>query len=103
MSIPEIPALRGAGRALPAALLALAACAHRAAPSEPDRAGLADLNDRAGLVLADDPWGDGATKLLYLDQGWSVPETLWFYYADQGSTLMPYEVGTWSRRTTRPG
>lgn len=41
------------------------------------------------MVSANDPWGDGATKLVYLDQGWGVPETLWYYYADQGSTLMP--------------
>lgn len=77
--------------ALPVALL-LMSCAHEPAPTDPGRASLAQLSERAGYVLAEDPWGDGATKLVYLEQGWTVPQTLWYYYADQGSALMPYEV-----------
>jgi hypothetical protein len=50
------------------------------------------VEERAGLVIAEDPWGDGATKLIYLDQGWAVGETLWYYYADQGSMLLPYKT-----------
>lgn len=81
------------GQVLPAAPLALLlGCAHTPEATEADRAGLADLRERAGLVLAEDPWGDGATRLVYLDQGWSVPETLWYYFADQGSMLMPYDM-----------
>jgi len=70
----------------------LSACA--GAPDSPAglHAALVGLGERAGRVLAEDPYGDGATELVYLDQGWSVPETLWYYYADQGSVLMPYEV-----------
>lgn len=83
------PGYRFASRA---PLLLLVSCAH--GPTVPDRAreAIAGLKERAGLVLADDPWGDGATRLVYLDQGWSVPETLWYYFADQGSTLLPYDV-----------
>lgn len=75
-----------------ASLLVLSACAYK--PDSPGsvRAALAGLKERAGLVLAEDPFGDGANKLVYLDQGWNVPETLWYYHADQGSALLPYEV-----------
>ena len=73
-------------------LLLLLACTRGSPPptSYTVQDTLAGLKERAGVVLAEDPWGDGATKLVYLDQGWSVPETLWYYYADQGSALMPY-------------
>jgi hypothetical protein len=48
--------------------------------------------ERGGLVLEKDAYGDSATKLVYLDQGWGTPETLWYYHADQGSVLMPYDT-----------
>jgi mono/diheme cytochrome c family protein len=50
------------------------------------------LDERAGLVLADEGYGDGASRLVYLDQGWTPLETLWFYHADQGSVLLPRRV-----------
>jgi hypothetical protein len=81
------------------ATLALAACAAaregapaRPAPVEALRALVEGVGERAGLVLEKDAYGDGATKLVYLDQGWGPLETLWFYHADQGSVLMPYDV-----------
>lgn len=84
---------RRSARLLPVAPLAvLLGCAHAPEATEVDRAKLADLKERAGGVLAQDPWGDGATTLVYLDQGWSVPETLWYYFADQGSMFMPYDM-----------
>lgn len=70
----------------------LLGCAHEPVTSDMAPPDISELKERAGLVLAEDPWGDGATKLVYLDQGWGVPETLWFYYADQGSMLLPYDV-----------
>jgi mono/diheme cytochrome c family protein len=77
-------------------LLAAAACASTGEPRpplpEPIRQIVEGLDERAGLVLADEGWGDGATKLVYLDQGWGPLETLWFYHADQGSVLMPYDT-----------
>lgn len=71
---------------------AFSSCAHPPEPPDPLRTAVATLRERAGLVLADDPYGDGASKLVYLDQGWTVPETLWYYHADQGSVLLPYQV-----------
>jgi hypothetical protein len=53
---------------------------------------LQGIRERAGLVLEKDAYGDGATRLVYLDQGWGPPETLWYYHADQGSVLMPYDT-----------
>jgi hypothetical protein len=77
------------------ALLALASCA-RDSTTTPPGAALREVaegfGERAGLVLVHDAYGDGATRLLYLDQGWGPLETLWYYHADQGSTLMPYDV-----------
>ena len=59
-------------------------------PSLPEA--LKGLRERGGLVIEKDAYGDGATRLVYLDQGWNPPETLWFYHADQGSVLMPYST-----------
>ena len=50
------------------------------------------IGERGGLVLAQDAFGDSAQRLVYLDQGWGPPETLWFYHADQGSGLLPYKT-----------
>jgi mono/diheme cytochrome c family protein len=82
-------------------LFALAACAGAAEPPPASRAPTPiaairevaqGFGERAGLVLVKDAYGDGATKLVYLDQGWGPPETLWYYHADQGSTLMSYDL-----------
>lgn len=48
------------------------------------------LDQRAGLALAKDPHGDGADRVEYLDQNWGPLKTLWYYFADQGSTLVSY-------------
>jgi mono/diheme cytochrome c family protein len=58
----------------------------------PIRQAVETLDERAGLVLRDEGYGDGATRLVYLDQGWRPSESLWFYFADQGSVLMPYDT-----------
>jgi hypothetical protein len=70
------------------AVLCLAACA----TVEKSRETLQGIRERGGLVLEKDAYGDGATNLVYLDQGWGPAETLWFYHADQGSVLMPYDT-----------
>ena len=76
--------------------LALTACAGAATSDTlvpaPIRQAGETLDERAGLVLGDEGYGDGATRLTYLDQGWRPAETLWFYFADQGSILMPYST-----------
>lgn len=47
---------------------------------------------RGAKVQAQDAYGDHAEKVMYLDQGWGPTESLWYYYADQGSAFMPYEM-----------
>jgi hypothetical protein len=59
---------------------------------ETDETPIDVLDERGGLALADEGWGDGVTELVYLDQGWDPIETLWYYHADQGSTLLPRRV-----------
>lgn len=73
-------------------LLLLAACVHPADVPSAAREAYDGFMVRAGVVSANDPYGDNATKLVYLDQGWSPQETLWYYFADQGSVLLPYDV-----------
>ncbi|HWO23231.1 MAG TPA: cytochrome c [Kofleriaceae bacterium] len=78
---------------VPSALLS--ACAGNGKPP-PDPPSVPELlqgvRERAGQVLAKDAYGDGATRLVYLDQNWGPPETVWYYHADQGSVLMPYDT-----------
>jgi hypothetical protein len=77
----------------------LAACASTGGrpgdrPSPVEHAGevLEGIKERGGLVLEKDAYGDSATRLVYLEQGWGVPETLWYYHSDQGSVLLPYDT-----------
>jgi hypothetical protein len=65
----------------------------------PVKAGLQSVKDavqgfgqRGGLTSTPDPFGENATRLVYLDQGWGPAETLWYYHADQGSMLLPRDV-----------
>lgn len=51
---------------------------------------VATLDERGGVALAEDPHGDGADAVTYLDQNWGPVKTLWYYFADQGSTLIEY-------------
>lgn len=80
-------------------VVALAACTN-SEPSQkpplpvpaPIASALEVLDERGGLALAQEGWGDGATKIVYLKQGWNPVETLWYYFADQGSALLPYDT-----------
>lgn len=74
-------------------LLLLLSCSdlHHPPPPTPAEA-LQGFGERAGLLLEDDPYGDHANTLVYLDQGWGPAETLWYYHADQGSVLLPYAL-----------
>lgn len=77
-------------------LLTAAACAgapDSSRPALPSPSEVAQgFGERAALVLVKDAYGDGATKIVYLDQGWNPAETLWYYHADQGSTLLSYDL-----------
>ncbi|HLL04520.1 MAG TPA: di-heme-cytochrome C peroxidase [Myxococcaceae bacterium] len=78
----------GRQRFLVVLMLGLAACA----TVDKSREAVKGFGERAGLVLEQDAYGDGAKRLVYLEQGWGPAETLWFYHADQGSVLMPYDT-----------
>lgn len=74
--------------------LGLMACAQRhpsPSPGTPAEV-VQGFGERGGLIQDRDAYGDSATRLVYLDQGWGPAETLWYYHADQGSVLMPYET-----------
>lgn len=50
-----------------------------------------DLQDR-GAKGIDNGWlGETYATPLYLEQGWSASDSLWFYNTTQGSGLMPYD------------
>lgn len=77
------------------AMIPLLACAgsnERQSPVKHATLVAKGFGERAGLVLVRDSHGDGASNLVYLDQGWGPVETLWYYHADQGSVLLPYET-----------
>ncbi|BAW79561.1 ribonuclease E [Candidatus Nitrosoglobus terrae] len=43
------------------------------------------------LQLSKILFGDSYKTVKYLDQGWNVSDSLWFYTITQGSDLMPYD------------
>ncbi len=47
---------------------------------------------RGAEVMGPDRIGDNFSKVVYLDQGWSPSDSLWFYYTAQGADLMPYDL-----------
>jgi len=51
-----------------------------------------DYNDpkRDAVPIENDFMGDSATKIMFLDQGWSPKQSVWFYNTTQGSRLVPY-------------
>ena len=50
-----------------------------------------DPDRGAKTAAAKDFLGDGFSKVVYLEQGWSPADSLWFYNINQGSDLMPYD------------
>ncbi len=47
--------------------------------------------ERGATTVTQDPFGDSYTTVQYLDQGWNIADSLWFYTTTQGSNLMPYD------------
>ena len=45
-----------------------------------------------GKPANDIPAAEQIDRVVYLDQGWHPGETLWYYHADQGSQLLPYDL-----------
>lgn len=47
--------------------------------------------DRGAIGIEKGEFGEGYTTPVYLDQGWSKADSLWFYTTTQGSVLLPYD------------
>lgn len=47
--------------------------------------------DRGAIPIAKTEFGESATKVEYLKQGWDESDSLWFYNVTQGSALLPYD------------
>ncbi|MBL8501332.1 MAG: ribonuclease E, partial [Nitrosomonas sp.] len=47
-------------------------------------------SNRGAIMSGTDKFGDRFSRIVYLDQGWSAADSLWFYTATQGSNLLPY-------------
>ena len=47
-------------------------------------------NDRGAYTSGTDKFGSQFSHTVYLDQGWSAADSLWFYNVTQGSNLLPY-------------
>lgn len=50
--------------------------------------------DRWAMPLSKDAYGDSASKILYLDQGWSPALSMRYYFTDQGTQLIDYNLFT---------
>ncbi len=50
-----------------------------------------DDPDRGGIAINNGAFGENYSTPVYLDQGWSESDSLWFYNTTQGSALMPYD------------
>ena len=50
-----------------------------------------DDADRGAIAIKDGAFGESYSTPIYLDQGWSESDSLWYYNTTQGSALMPYD------------
>ena len=50
-----------------------------------------DHEGRGAAMISADPFDSPISRIVYLDQGWSRRDSLWFYSATQGSNLLPYD------------
>ncbi len=50
-----------------------------------------DDPDRGAIAIEDGEFDENYGIPVYLDQGWSQEESLWYYNATQGSNLIPYD------------
>jgi len=51
-----------------------------------------DDPNRGAVAIQDGAFGESYPTPVYLEQGWSPSESLWFYNTTQGSNLMPYDL-----------
>ena len=52
---------------------------------------LDDDLDRGAIPIENGAFGEDYSTPVYLDQGWSESDSLWFYNTTQGSALLPYD------------
>lgn len=50
-----------------------------------------DDPDRGAIAIENGAFEESYSTPVYLDQGWSESDSLWFYYTTQGSALIPYD------------
>jgi hypothetical protein len=50
-----------------------------------------DDPDRGAVPIENGAFGESYSTPVYLDQGWSANDSLWYYTTTQGSALMPYD------------
>lgn len=50
-----------------------------------------DDPERGALAIDQGAFGENYATPIYLDQGWSANDSLWYYNTTQGSALMPYD------------
>ncbi|VUD53348.1 hypothetical protein TDB9533_01816 [Thalassocella blandensis] len=50
-----------------------------------------DDEDRGGIPITDGHFDEDYSTPVYLDQGWSESDSLWYYNITQGSDLIPYD------------
>jgi len=50
-----------------------------------------DDKDRGAVTIEVGKFGETYSTPIYLDQGWSNAESLWYYNTTQGSALLPYD------------
>lgn len=48
--------------------------------------------DRGAIALENGAFGESYDTPIYLEQGWSAADTLWYYNTTQGSALLPYDL-----------
>lgn len=51
-----------------------------------------DDPDRGAIAIKNGAMNEDYSTPLYLEQGWSNADSLWFYNTTQGSNLMPYDL-----------
>jgi len=50
-----------------------------------------DDPERGAIAIENGAFGENYSTPIYLDQGWSPNDSLWYYNTTQGSALMPYD------------
>ncbi|MDH5392608.1 MAG: cytochrome c [Gammaproteobacteria bacterium] len=50
-----------------------------------------DHPSRGAIAIKDGAFGESFSTPVYLDQGWSESDSMWFYNTTQGSALIPYD------------